>query len=130
MTLVSEAMTRSFTTVPADASAAQAAALASTTGAGHLLVVDEENLVGVLCCDCDLPRAGPGDLVADLMTVPVFTVRPDASLEDAALTMRDCHVGCLPVATGGLLLGVITADVLPGSRVRAGGCSCHARHVH
>jgi acetoin utilization protein AcuB len=129
MPLVSEAMSRAFTTVPADASAAQAAALASTTGAEHLLVVYEDNLVGVLCCECDLSGAAPGELVADLMTVPVFTVRPDAPLEEAAITLRDCRVGCLPVATGGLLLGVLTAAAVPGAH-RPGhpaGCSCHAR---
>jgi CBS domain-containing protein len=130
MTLVSEAMSRAFTTVPSDASAAQAAALATSSGADHLLVVDEENLVGVVCCDCDLARAAPGDLVADLMTVPVFTVRPDVPLEEAALTMRDCRVGCLPVATGGLLLGVLTAGAVSGAHGCRTGCSCHVRHVH
>jgi acetoin utilization protein AcuB len=132
MTLVSDAMSRAFTTVAADATVREASALARAAGAGHLLVMDADNLVGVVCCDCDLTGAGPDDAVADRMTVPVFTVRPDATLEEAALTMRDCRVGCLPVASGGLLLGVLTGDALdrvPGNRPRS-RCTCHGRPLH
>jgi len=132
MALVSEAMSRAFTTVDADATVAEAIRVAADARTEHLLVVDSDHLVGVLCCHCDLERARPEDAVADCMTVPVFTVRPDATLEDAALTMRDCEVGCLPVAAGGLLLGVLTARDVAGAAVAAPGgrCSCRTRHAH
>lgn len=128
MTLVSEAMSRSFTTVSADATVREATDLAAAVGARHLLVMDAENLVGVVCCGCDLRAARAEDAVAECMTVPVFTVRPDATLEEAALTMRDCRVGCLPVAAGGLLVGVLTADSVERAGVAPPRprCSCHA----
>jgi acetoin utilization protein AcuB len=127
MMLVSEAMTRAFTTVDADVTVAEAIELAEAAGADHLLVVDSDNLVGMLCRRCDLERASPGDAVSDCMTVPVFTVRPDATLEDAALTMRDCGVSCLPVAAGGLLLGVVTASDVAGAGVAPRPPCCHSR---
>jgi acetoin utilization protein AcuB len=105
--IVSEAMNRALVAVDPDASVADAAALARRSGADHLLVVDEDTLVGILCA-CDLDEASPGDRVSDCMTVPVMTVRPDAPVEEAAMTMRECELGCLPVAVGALVLGTIT----------------------
>lgn len=131
MTLVSDSMSRAFTTVPADATVEEAVALAAASGAEHLLVLDSDNLVGMVCCQCDLPAARPEDSVADCMTVPVFTVRPETTLEEAALTMRDCRLGCLPVATGGLLLGILTADAVRGTGVAPQPhCSCHRRPIN
>ena len=104
--MVSEAMNRAPVTVVPDATIEEAVALARRTGSEHLLVMDEETLVGVLCT-CDLRHAGEGERVCDCMSVPVVTVRPDAPVEDAALTMRECSVGCLPVALGGLVLGML-----------------------
>ncbi len=128
MTLVSEAMNRAVVTVPPDASVGDAAALARRSHVEHLLVMDGEDLVGIVCT-CDLSGGSPRDAVCDWMTVPVLTVRPDASLEDAASTMEDCDVGCLPVALGGLLLGTLSDEELR----RAGLHRCrpgHACHHH
>ena len=111
MTLVSDAMNRSPLVVPADASIATAAALADATGEAHLLVMDEDNLVGILC-GCDLRAAGPEERVWERMSLPVITIRPDASLEDAAATLCECGVGCLPVALGGLVLGSVSGEEL------------------
>jgi CBS domain-containing protein len=45
----------------------------------------------------------------DLMTQPVFTVRPDASVAEVATVMIDRHVGCVPVVDAqGKLCGIIT----------------------
>lgn len=110
-TLVSDAMNRSLVVVPADASIATAAALAQTAGADHLLVMDEEHLVGILC-GCDLSAARPDEPVSERMSLPVITIRPDATLEDAAATLCECGVGCLPVALGGLVLGTVSGEEL------------------
>lgn len=122
MTLVSEAMNRTIVAVPPEASASEAADVARSAHAEHLVVLDGGNLVGILCT-CDLAGAAPDDLVAERMSLPVLTIRPDATLEDAALTMGECEVGCLPVACGGLLLGTLSEDELE----RAG---VHSRHHH
>ncbi len=126
MTLVVEAMNRSVVAVAPDASLAEARALVRRTGAEHVLVVDEETLVGILYA-CDL-RGGEGDAVSERMSVPVLTVRPDAPLESAALTMKECGVGCLPVALGGLILGTMSEAEL--ARAGVAGPRPHCDHEH
>ena len=126
MGLVSEAMSRAVATVRADASVGTARAVADRAQARHVLVTDEGNLVGILCM-CDLSGASPEDRVCDVMSVPVLTVAPATSLEEAADTMSECEVGCLPVACGGLILGTVTHDDLEraGLRLaRRSGCDC------
>ncbi len=121
--LVSEAMTTAVVAVAPDLAVEEARRLAVERGAHHLLVLDEGTLVGILC-RCDLDEAESGALVSDCMSVPVMTVRPDASLEAAAATMADFEVGCLPVVTGGLILGLLSEEELAGAGVpapRSGG---------
>jgi acetoin utilization protein AcuB len=120
--LVSDAMNRAVVTIEPDETIEAAAEIARATGAEHLLVCDEQTLVGIICT-CDLRTAAPGDTVSDCMSLPVVTVRPDTSLEDVALTMEECAVGCIPVAVGGLILGIVSDDEL----VR---CGIGARHPH
>ena len=127
MTLVSQAMNRSVVTVMRDAPLADAVALVRRTGAEHVLVMDEQNLVGILCA-CDLRGACSDAHVCDRMTVPVLTVRPDVDVQEAAATMTACGVGCLPVAVGGLILGTVSEAEI----ARAGVNDSHPRcqHVH
>lgn len=125
MTLVADAMNRSIVTVSPDACVSDAAALVRRTGAEHLLVVDEETLVGILCA-CDLCE-DEGERVFDHMTVPVLTVRPDADVEEAARTMDECELGCLPVTVGGLVLGTLGEAELARAGVPA-RVHCHHQH--
>jgi acetoin utilization protein AcuB len=111
MTLVSEAMNRSVVAVSPDASTADATDLARREHAEHVLVLDGGVLVGILCT-CDLEGGDSRDAVADRMSLPVLTIRPDATLEDAALTLSECEVGCLAVACGGLVLGTLGEEDL------------------
>jgi acetoin utilization protein AcuB len=127
MTLVSEAMNRSVVTVAPETSMADAVALVRRTGAEHVLVMDEQNLVGILCAS-DLRGARAGDPVCDAMTVPALTVRPDAPVEDAAATMSECGVGCLPVAVGGLILGTVSEAEIARAGVEAPRPQCHHSH--
>jgi acetoin utilization protein AcuB len=127
MKLVAEAMNREVVTVPPEASIGDAIALARETGAEHLLVLDEETLVGILCT-CDLEAAAAGEHVCDAMSLPVLTVRPDAALEDAAITLGECDLGCLPVALGGLVLGTVSDAELERAGVE--GVRPAGRHRH
>ena len=111
MTLVSDVMDRNPRFVSPDADLAAAADLLEGTDADHLLVLDDGNLVGILC-RCDVEDVDAAERVADRMTVPVMTVRPDATLDDVALTMCDCGLGCVPVAVGGLVLGTVSSAEL------------------
>jgi acetoin utilization protein AcuB len=46
--------------------------------------------------------------VKDVMTRDVYSVPPDATIEEAALLMRERQVGALPVLQGKKLVGIIT----------------------
>jgi CBS domain-containing membrane protein len=46
--------------------------------------------------------------VKEVMTTQVVTVEPDAPIADAARTMVDRKIGCLPVVEGGRLVGILT----------------------
>ena len=129
--LVSEAMNRTLVTIEPDASVEAAQALAARTGAEHLLVVDEQTLVGIVC-ECDLRDARPGEHVCDRMTVPVLTIRPDAPVEEVADTMAECAVGCVPVMLGGLILGTASEEDLArcGVPARSRRRHCHGHRSH
>ena len=127
MTLVSQAMNRSVVAVTPDAPMAAAIAIVRRTGAEHLLVMDEQNLVGILCA-CDLRGTRPEEPVCEHMTVPVLTVRPDSDVAEAAATMSACGVGCLPVALGGLILGTVSESEIARAGVR--DPRPHCQHMH
>jgi CBS domain-containing protein len=92
----------------------------------HLPVIDEEEsdaVVGMVS-QRDLFRGaltrafGYGEaarrkvmaslVVKEVMSTPVLTVPPDTALTDAARTMLDKKIGCLPVVEGGKLVGILT----------------------
>jgi acetoin utilization protein AcuB len=94
----------------------------------HLPVVDGGTVVGVVS-QRDLFRSalgtalafgirGPQELmrsldVRDVMSAPAVTIAPDASVQDAARTMAEKRIGCLPVVEKGKLVGILTeTDIL------------------
>lgn len=133
-------MTREVTTVAPETTAAQALALCREKRVRHLPVLESGDLVGVVS-DRDLRSATPalGDSnraaalkeirVEDVMSREVRTAHPDDPIEQAANTMRERRIGCLPVVEDEELAGIITAsDVMaalvhllgahePGSRI-------------
>ncbi len=125
--LVSQAMNRSVVTVTRDAPLADAVALVRRTGAEHVLVVEDEHLVGVLCA-CDLRGARAGTAVGDRMKAAVMTVRPDAAVEEAAATMTASGVGCLPVTLGGLILGTVSEAEIARAGVHDAHPRCEKAH--
>lgn len=128
--MVAEAMTTAVVRVAPGTSAGAARRLARASGAHHLLVIDEGTLAGILC-RCDLDEADASSEVSDCMSVPVMTIRPDASLAAAVATMDDFEVGCLPVVAGRLVLGMLSEEDLARAGVAApraaGRCRCHRR---
>ncbi len=83
--------------------------LARAHGVRHLVVLVENELVGVLCRCVLVPSAGGRhDQVVDRMRPPI-TIPPTATLGEALERMNQHHVGCLPVLEGGhSLVGIIT----------------------
>src|SRR5918911_2241801 len=140
MLLVSDAMSREIVTLSPDETAATALALCRERRIRHLPVLQRGRLVGIVS-DRDLRSSTPalGDpdraaalqriLVEDVMDHEVVTADPEDPIEQAANTMRERKIGCLPVLEGDELVGIITAsDVMdalvflvgahePGSRM-------------
>ncbi|HJX16378.1 MAG TPA: CBS and ACT domain-containing protein [Candidatus Deferrimicrobiaceae bacterium] len=95
----------------------------------HLPVMKErEKLVGIVT-ERDIKQASPSLAtsleireiyylldkvkVKQIMTRRVYTVSSNASVEEAALIMREKKIGCLPVVDGGKLVGILTeTDIL------------------
>ncbi|MCX6694059.1 MAG: CBS domain-containing protein [Methanomicrobiales archaeon] len=60
---------------------------------------------------------GPTIPVREVMTSPVHTISPEATISAAAEIMAHHEVSCLPVITGGALVGILDRhDVLKGLR--------------
>lgn len=104
-------------TVPADATIQHAAAVMDGSNVGTLLVLDGDQLVGIVT-DRDIVVRGiarrvPADARIDgLMTTQVFTVDADADVHEALRLFESHAVRRLPVVDGGRLLGVLTVDDL------------------
>src|SRR5919107_2950308 len=140
MLLVRDSMTREIVTLSPDETAGTALALCRERRIRHLPVLSGGRLIGVVS-DRDLRSSTPalGDparaaalqevLVQDVMATEVVSVHPDDPIEQAANTMRERRIGCLPVLDGDELVGIVTAsDVMdalvylvgahePGSRM-------------
>ena len=59
-------------------------------------------------------------VVKEVMTTQVVTVEPDAPITDAARTMVDRKIGCLPVVEDGKLIGILTEGDLAALVARRG----------
>lgn len=93
----------------------------------HLPVLEEGRLVGVLT-QRDLFHAALSNAmgfgqkaqkdflvtvrVKEVMTDEVITIGPDADVREAARTMLERKIGCLPVAEGRKLVGLVTESDL------------------
>lgn len=89
----------------------------------HMPVVREAEVVGILT-QRDLFRAAISSVldlrpaaerewlakihVAEVMTQPVTTVRPDLPMHDAVRLMLERRIGCLPVVRDGRLVGLVS----------------------
>jgi CBS domain-containing protein len=95
----------------------------------HLVVMQNDSLEGILS-DRDLLAGitweaagpdGPPDHVRHLMTTPVATIAPEATLAEAAQRMLDGKIGALPVTDQGYLAGIITETDLLQAWVQGRG---------
>jgi len=98
-------------------------------GIRHLPVVDRNGLVGVIT-DRDLRLATsalspspfpPGSQVAEAMCRNPLTADAGDPVEDAARTMRDMKIGCLPVLEEGVMVGIVTGLNLLDALMRMTG---------
>jgi len=116
---VSEIMTEAAVSESPGDTLAEAAKKMWEQQTGSLLVIENEELVGILTERDVLKAVATGvpfdsTTVADVMSKELVTVDPATSLRDAAKTMADRWIRHLPVVDRGKLLGVISQRDLAG----------------
>jgi CBS domain-containing protein len=116
---VSEIMTNAAVMNQPDDTLAEAARKMWKQQTGSLLVMDGEDLVGIVT-ERDVLKAvaGGGSLqeihVSEVMSKDLVTVGPGTSLREAAKVMADRWIRHLPVVDGGRLVGIISQRDLAG----------------
>jgi acetoin utilization protein AcuB len=122
--LVKNWMSKEVITVEADDTMQNAIYILQEQNIKMLPVMDDTNLVGIIT-DRDLKKASPSDAttldmhellfliskikVKDLMKEPVFTARPDDTVEEAAALLLEKKISGLPVIDeNNRLVGIIT----------------------
>jgi len=114
--LVRDIMRRPAVAVSGDTTLQDAYRTMQEKGIRHLPVLDGDVLVGVVT-DRDLRLAtsalapsplSPGRRVSEAMATNPQTADPSDPIEDAARTMRQRKIGCLPVVEDGRLAGIVT----------------------
>jgi acetoin utilization protein AcuB len=120
---VSDWMTRKVLTLSPEDGISDAIGLIREKGIKHIPVVKDERLKGILS-DRDIKDFSPSRAttldvyelhyvlartkVKEIMKTRVFTTTSDTPIEEAALTMFDQKIGCLPVVGNGQLSGIIS----------------------
>jgi acetoin utilization protein AcuB len=122
--LVKDRMSREMVTISPATTILDAMALMESKKIRRLPVMDKGRMVGIVTL-LDLVRAAPSAAlslsiwelnyymiaklpVRDVMAKDVKTVSPDVPIDEAAILMREHHIGGLPVVKDGQLIGLIT----------------------
>lgn len=110
-------------TIEATARLADAVGLLDAKGIGALLVMEGQQVAGVLS-ERDVVRAlarggaeSLGQPVSALMSAPVVTVAPTDSVESAMAVMTERRFRHLPVVEGGALVGIVSIGDLVKCRI-------------
>ena len=112
-----EAVRRPGIAIQADQTIRDAAKLMESAGVGTLVVVDGDDLVGIVT-DRDLvrralaPGLDPTARVDAVMSMPVETVDADADLHDTVRSFESRGTRRLVVTEGGRFVGIISVDDL------------------
>lgn len=127
--LVRDIMSSPAVAIPAATALSDAYRLMREKGIRHLPVLEGQELVGVIT-DRDLRLATsslvpspfpPGSPVSGVMSRPPLTADAADPVEDAARTMREKKIGCLPIVEEGRLIGIITGLDLLDALMRLTG---------
>lgn len=116
---VSEIMTKAAVIDQPDDTLAEAARKMWEQQTGSLLVMDGEDLVGIIT-ERDVLKAAAtgasldGTRISQVMSKDLVTVGPGTSLREAAKVMADRWIRHLPVVDGGRLVGILSQRDLAG----------------
>jgi CBS domain-containing protein len=115
MATVKDLMTKRTLTIGTQSTVSEAAQLMSQKEVGDLIVVANDMPVGIVT-ERDfvrrvLAKGRPFDTkVSDVMTKPLITISPDASLKEAARKMVKHGIRRLPVLKSHKLVGVLVVS--------------------
>lgn len=109
--IISDVMTRRPVSVDSRTPIHEAEEIAQRASVRHLLVVEREELVGVLCM-CDLVGRGTELPVSVAMTPAPKTATWCDPVETAFNRMDADKIGCLPVFQGTKVVGIVTRSDL------------------
>jgi CBS domain-containing protein len=111
-------MRTEISTVDAGVSAARASELMSEKNIGYLIVLNKDQPAGMLT-EHDLVRKvmakgkDPSQVqVSEIMSSPLITIDPDATVEDAVKAMAKHRIRRLPVVEGNVIHGIFTTQDL------------------
>jgi CBS domain-containing protein len=115
---ISDVMTEAAVTDRPDDTLQQAAGKMREQQTGSLLVLDGQDLVGIVT-ERDVlnavATATPLDMpVSEVMSKDLITVEPGTSLREAARIMTERWIRHLPVLEGGRLVGIVSQRDLAG----------------
>jgi CBS domain-containing protein len=116
---VSEIMTNAAVIDQSDDTLTEAARKMWNQQTGSLLVMDGDDLVGILTERDILKAVAAGARldevrISEVMTKDIITVGPQTTLREAAKNMADRWIRHLPVVDGGKVVGVISQRDLAG----------------
>jgi len=110
---------RDVVTIVADDSVLSAARLMNKRGIGGVVVLEDEEVIGIFT-ERDILRRVVAErrdptttLIRDVMTTPVMTCKLEAKLEECTALMTDKRVRHIPVVDADGLCGIVTSgDIL------------------
>jgi len=111
-------MIKRVITITRDKSAQEAAKLMAEHSAGSLIVVNGDDIVGIVT-ERDLVRkvctkdvASSKVALTDVMSSPVISAEPDMPIEIAVQRMFNNKIRRLPILENGKLVGIVTVSDL------------------
>ncbi|MFQ5762414.1 MAG: cyclic nucleotide-binding/CBS domain-containing protein [Candidatus Bathyarchaeia archaeon] len=118
---VADFMNKQVVRVPATATAHEAAQVMTEKGVGCLIIEENGRPVGIITERDFLRKITAPDMdpakikVAEIMSKPLITIRPEATLREAARKMRENNIRRLIVTKNSDLVGIITVRDIAGS---------------
>lgn len=107
MKKIGSVMTPAPVSVSIEATLREAEDLMIDRGVRHLPVLEDGGLVGIVS-DRDL-ASGTEGVVRDVCALDLYTVEPDAALDEVLEQMAERRLGCVVVTRGDEVAGIFTA---------------------
>ncbi len=122
--------------LPPQALVFEAIQMMADRGVGALLVLEDENLVGIVS-ERDYARkvilmgkSSKETMVREIMSSPVHFITPDCTVDEAMSLMTEKRVRHLPVLSGNRVIGVVSIGDLVRSIINAQAATIEHLHAY